>query len=67
MLLFYTFQLFPYFFKTKLSPHSDELWFVSFIFTLDKISYFPYSSVIVNSIYLQIYHKAMNPNFILEL
>ena len=51
MLLFSTFQLSPCFFKTKLALHSHELWFVSLIFTLDKI-YFLYSSVIVNSVFI---------------
>ena len=45
MLLFSTFQLFPRPFKTKLISHCHELWFVSLIFTLHKMSSF---SVVVN-------------------
>lgn len=60
MLLFSTFQLSLCFFKTKLAPHSHELWFVSPIFTLDKI-YFLYSSVIVNSVFIQKFIKNNEP------
>ena len=62
MLLFSTFQLSPCFFKTKLALHSHELWFVSLMFTLDKISSFLYSCVIVKNL-----SKILNPNFISEL
>ena len=62
MLLFSTFQLFPHPFKAKLISHCHELWFVSLIFTLDKMSSFLYSSVVVNKFIKNIEH-----NFTLEL
>lgn len=62
MLLFSTFQLFPRPFKAKLISHCHELWFVSLIFTLDKMSSFLYSSVVVNKFIKNIEH-----NFTLEL
>lgn len=54
MLLFSTFQVFPYPLRTKrhLISYCCELWFVFPIFTLDKISSFLYSSVIVNSVFI---------------
>ena len=62
MLYFSNFQLFPFPFKIKLISHCHELWFVSLMFTLDKISSFLYSCVIVKNL-----SKILNPNFISEL